>query len=127
MSPHQHLQDEAYIYGLNLYPMKGVKETYLQTLWGDSTDNATLEDVQIAMNKLKKMDDEHAAFWVGIENVGESILEIHKDLTIIAVFEDDPKNEITKQGIDWKEIENLYRLFLNGELSEVKALLKEGE
>jgi hypothetical protein len=107
--------------------MKGVKEIYLQTLWGDSTDNATLEDVQIAISKLKKMDDEHAAFWVGIENGGESILEIHKDLTIIAMFEDDPKKEITKQGIDWKEIENLYRLFLNGELSEVKALLKEGE
>ena len=107
--------------------MKDVKETYLQTLCGDSTDNATLEDVRIAISKLKKMDDEHAAFWVGIENSGESILEIHKDLTIIALFEDDPKNEITKQGVDWKEVENLYRLFLNGDLSEVKALLKEGE
>jgi len=104
--------------------MKEVKQTYLQTLWGDSIDNATLEDVRIAMSKLKKMDDEHAAFWVGIVNGGESILEIHKDLTIIALFDEDPKNEITKQGIDWKEIENLYRLFLNGELSEVKALLK---
>ena len=122
-----YLPDEAYFCRRNIIPMKVAKEIYLQTLWGDSTDNATLEDVQKAILKLQKMDDEHAAFWVGIENEGESILEIHKDLTIIAVFENDPKNEITKQGSDWKEIENLYRLFLNDELDKVKTLLQENE
>lgn len=99
-------------------------ENYLQYASGFSKENVTFEDIRNALNDLQGMDDEHGAFWVGIINKDENILETHKDFTLIAVFDDEPENEIRRQGNNLKEIEMLYELFLNCDFDKVKTILK---
>lgn len=103
--------------------MENSYETYLQTAWGDSLDNISINDVRDAISEVQNMDDEHGVFWVGLFNNDENVLEVHKDLTIIGVFEDAPDFEIISKGKNWAEIENLYLLLLNGRIDELKKYL----
>jgi hypothetical protein len=64
-------------------------ETYLQTAWGDQWDNVNMNILKEAIEGIKNMDDEHGAFWVGVIKEEESVLEVHKDLELFAVFEDE--------------------------------------
>lgn len=38
-------------------------ENYLQRAWSDGVNNINIEDVKIAIEELKEMDDEHGAIW----------------------------------------------------------------
>ncbi|MBL0013387.1 MAG: hypothetical protein IPP30_06380 [Flavobacterium sp.] len=60
---------------------------WIEKAWGDQVENATMDDVRVAIQETLNMDDEHAAFWVGhYEN--ENALEVHKDLEIFYVSGD---------------------------------------
>ena len=98
-------------------------ETYLQKAWGDSLENVSINDVRNAIYETQHMDDEHGAFWVGLFNSNENVLEVHKDLTIIGVFEDSPDEQIKRKGKSWEEIESLYCLLLEGHLNKLKQTL----
>lgn len=100
------------------------KETYLQKAWGDNLENVTIEDVQKAIAETKKMDDAHGAFWVGIVEETEVVLETHKDLTVIGSFVDDPDMGIRARFETWKEIEELYKIFLAEDFDGVKTILE---
>ncbi len=100
------------------------KETYLQRAWSDSIDGVTIEDVRIAINEVQKMDDEHGAFWVGIVDEDEFILEVSKDLRLIAILDRESEEEIHFKAKDWAEVEGLYNLFLNEKFDELKAKMK---
>jgi len=82
-----------------------------------------MTDVREAIEETKLMDDEHGAFWVGVFINGENILEANKDLSLIAVFEDDPDNPTKRQCNDWKEIEHYYSILLTGNLTQLKSAL----
>ena|ERR1700761_1600787 len=100
-----------------------IQQTYLQRAWSDSIDNVTMADVRAAIEETKLMDDEHGAFWVGVIINEENILEANKDLSIIAVFEDDPDSQIKRQCGDWNEIERYYAMLLSGNLNALKEVL----
>ena len=99
--------------------------TYLQKAWGDSVDNVTIEDVKVAIAEMQNMNEEHGAFWVGICNDEESILETNKDLSVVGNFADEPDKEIKAIFKTWTDIENAYRYFLSGDFDKVKAILIE--
>lgn len=101
-------------------------EIYLQTAWGDQWDNVTIDTVKIAIAKLKTMDNEHGAFWVGLVKEDEDVLEVNKDLGLIGVFQDNPGVEFKGQGRDWDDIMKLYQTFLDGKTDIIKARLKTG-
>ena len=103
--------------------MSSTYETYLQRAWSDSIGDVTIGDVKEAIEETKLMDDEHGAFWVGLTINGENILEAHKDLSLIAVFEDAPESEIKRQCKSWAEIEQFYSILLTGNLEQLKAAL----
>jgi len=101
--------------------MSLIQSSYLQKAWGDAIDNISLNDVKIAIQETIKMDDEHGAFWVGIGDDEAYILETHKDLLVIGIFNDGKK--IKRQFRDWTEIESLYTLLLDGAFNEVELVL----
>ncbi|HEU5290903.1 MAG TPA: hypothetical protein VFU05_09695 [Cyclobacteriaceae bacterium] len=103
-------------------------ETYLQTAWGDQWDNVSTDTVKMAIEGLKKMDDEHGVFWVGLIKKGEeNIFQVNKKLGLIAVFEDNPEIEYKGQGKDWNEIESLFEIFLADKMDTIRARLRKAE
>ncbi|GAB4020041.1 hypothetical protein [Spirosoma koreense] len=53
---------------------------YLEKAWGDSIEDATIDDVRVAIDEIQQMDEEHGAFWIGSDD-GENTLEVNKDLS----------------------------------------------
>lgn len=102
-----------------------IPETYLQTCWGDSYDDVTMEDVQSAIEETIEMDDEESRFWVGIF-VGDSeiVLESRKNLTVLGIFNDTEEEEIEAKFDNWAEVEALYELFLTKDFDQVQSILK---
>ena len=98
-------------------------ETYLQWASGDSLDAVSLQDIQNAIAAIKELDDEHGAFWVGMIEEEEIVLETHKDLTVIGIFPQSGGEEISRQLRNWSEVEHLYTLFLDCNFEVVKSIL----
>jgi hypothetical protein len=98
-------------------------ETYLQTAWGDQWDNVDMNIVRTAIKGIKEMDDEHGAFWVGLMKEEENVLEVHKDLELFGVFEEEPGIQYKGRGKDWNEIEKLFETFLADKMAIVKSKL----
>ncbi len=100
-------------------------ESYLQLASGESFDAVSHQDIQYAIAATKEMDDEHGAFWVGIIEEEETVLETHKDLTVIGIFPQSGGEEIRLQLQNWIEVEQLYSLFLDRNFEAVKDLLNK--
>jgi hypothetical protein len=98
-------------------------EAYLQRGWGDTIENITMEDVQLAIAEIIETDKEHGAFWVGILDGDEIVLETNKDLTVVGIFPGETEPEIEGQFKSWIEIEDLYQVFLTKNFDKVKAML----
>ena len=102
-----------------------IPETYIQTSWGDSYDDVTMEDVQAAIEETIEMDDDESRFWVGIF-VGDSeiVLESRKNMTVLGIFNDTEEEEIEAKFDNWAEIEALYKIFLTKDFEQVQSILK---
>ena len=85
--------------------------TYLQALWGDSLDQPTYIDVLAFIEKLKQSDEEHGAFWVGMED--DFTLEVHQDLTVILV--DSSDQETRSKASNWDEVSTYFSQFFAGD------------
>jgi len=99
-------------------------ESYIQYASGYSKENVTLQDIITALSDLERMDDEHDAFWVGVINNDENVLETHKDLIVIGIFEDEPATEIRGQVSSLSEAKELYELFLKGDFDTVRTRIR---
>ena len=95
---------------------------WIEKAWGDHVDNATMEDIPIAIRETVSIDDEHGAFWVGHSD-SDNVLEVHKDLKIFYNFNDNPDDQLQAQFSTWDEIMNLYTLFLDSEFEQTAAIL----
>lgn len=78
--------------------------------WGDSVENATFKDIEIAIKETINMDAEHGAFWLG-NLLNEKVLEVHKSLKIFYINEESPDNQKVKQLNNWSEAKRLFSLF----------------
>ena len=97
-------------------------ENYLQRAWSDSEDNITLDDIILAIDELKEMDDENDAIWVSVIGDDENIVEVRKNLTLIIDFEDDEL--IESKANSWDEVIELYKLLLNKEFDQIIEKVK---
>jgi hypothetical protein len=100
------------------------QESYIQYLAGYSKDAVNMQDVKTALKDLQAMDEEHGAFWVSVIKAEENVLETHKDLKVIGIFEDETNKQYIKQCGDLQEIEDFYSLFLNEDFVELKRRLE---
>jgi len=87
-------------------------------------DEVNEEDIKEAVMEIQYVAEGDAKFWVGVILDDESILEVHKNLEMIAMFEDEPDTELKKQCKDWPEAEKLFNLFLQGKFDAVKREFK---
>ena len=87
-----------------------VQMEYIQSLWGDSIDKPTYQDILDFIEKTKLSDEEHGAFWVALED--ESNLEVHQDLEVILT--DAEGEEKRKQAKSWEEVKEYFHLFSKG-------------
>jgi hypothetical protein len=83
---------------------------YIQSLWGDSLDNPTHQDVLDFIEKIKLSDEEHGAFWFALAD--ESNLEVHQNLEVILT--DAEGEEKRSQARNWEEVKEYFRLFAEG-------------
>ena len=97
-------------------------ENYLQRAWSDSEDNVTLDDIILAIDELKEMDDENDAIWVSVISDDENIIEVRKNLSLIIDFEDD--DLIESKANSWDEVIELYKLLLNKEFDQIIEKVK---
>ena len=97
-------------------------ENYLQRAWSDSEDNVTLDDIILAIDELKEMDDENDAIWVSVIGDDENIKKIKKNLSLIIDFEDD--DLIESKANSWDEVIELYKLLLNKEFDQIIEKVK---
>ena len=97
-------------------------ENYLQRAWSDSEDNVTLDDIILAIDELKEMDDENDAIWVSVIGDDENIIEVRKNLSLIIDFEDD--DLIESKANSWNEVIELYKLLLNKEFDQIIEKVK---
>ncbi|MEG0188817.1 MAG: hypothetical protein RR668_09160, partial [Algoriella sp.] len=95
---------------------------YLQRAWSDSEDNITLDDIILAIDELKEMDDENDAIWVSVIGDDENIVEVRKNLTLIIDFEDDEL--IESKANSWDEVIELYKLLLEKDFDQIIEKIK---
>ena len=95
------------------------QENYIQYLAGYSKENISIEDIKIALAAILQMDEEHGAFWVSVIKNEENILEVHKDLSVIGIFEEDLNKQYRKLCENIQEVEGLFSLLLNEEFSQL--------
>lgn len=97
---------------------------WIEKAWGDSVDNATINDIKVAIQETINMDYEHGAFWVGhMEN--ESVLETHKDLKVFYVYNDKPEDQLKTKLNSWEDVENLYTLFFDKRFEQIEQIFNE--
>ena len=99
-------------------------EFWIEKAWGDSVDNATMDDIKVAIRETLDMDDEHGAFWVGNSD-NDYVMEMHKDLMLFFNTSDNPHDQIAVRLNSWTEVENLYRLFLDNNYKQVEREIKQ--
>jgi hypothetical protein len=92
-------------------------ENYLQRAGSDAINNINIEDVKIAIEELKVIDDEHGAIWVCVIENDENVIEVHKDLSIIIHLE--KYGTINTKLNSWTEVIKLYELLLNMEFEKI--------
>ena len=97
-------------------------ENYLQRAWSNSEDNITLDDIILAIDELKEMDDENDAIWVSVIGDDENIVEVRKNLTLIIDFEDDEL--IESKANSWDEVIELYKLVLEKDFDQIIEKIK---
>lgn len=103
--------------------MINIVGSFIQYAAGYDKDNVTELDIIKALNDLPTMDDEHGAFFVGVygENTEEFVLELHKDLTLFAIFEEENyKIRLTKI----EEASIYFKLLLAGDTNKITEWLK---
>lgn len=92
---------------------------YLEKAWGESIDDATMEDIMVAIDETQKMDEEHGAFWV-LSDESENTLEVSKDLVLTAAFDDNQEKQYKIKSKDWEEVKTLYELYLTEQFDLLK-------
>ncbi|WP_316812867.1 hypothetical protein [Pedobacter heparinus] len=100
-------------------------ENYLQCAWGDAMDNIGIDEVKNAITELQEMDDEHGAFWVSVFEEEETILEIDKNMKMVAIFNGDVENPVVKQLKTWAEVLFFYELLLNNDFESLRTRMEQ--
>lgn len=93
---------------------------WIEKAWGDSVENASLNDLDVAIQETIEMDEEHGAFWVGHADE-EYILEVHKDLKLFFAFGEREDEQLHIQLHNWEEARFLYQLFFAADFGRLRA------
>lgn len=96
-------------------------ENYIQYANGYQKDNIDETDIEKAITDIQLMNEEHGAFWVSVITDEENVIETKKDLSFSVIFDG---KETRYQASDWNEIQELYKLLLQGKFEEIASRVK---
>jgi hypothetical protein len=99
-------------------------ENYLQRAWSDALDNVGIDEIKEAIAELQDIDDEHGAFWVSVVEEEETILEVDKNMKMVAIFSGDVENPVIKKVNTWDEVLSLYKLLLEEDFENLRTKMK---
>jgi hypothetical protein len=100
-------------------------ENYLQRAWSDALDNVGIDEIKEVITELQDMDDEHGAFWVSVVEEEETILEVDKNMKMVAIFSGDVENPVIKKVNTWDEVLSLYELLLEEDFDSIRMKMKQ--
>lgn len=100
-------------------------ENYLQPAWSDALDNVGIDEIKEVIAELQDMDDEHGAFWVSVVEEEETILEVDKNMKMVAIFSGDVENPVIKKVNTWDEVLSLYKLLLEKDFDSLLLKMKQ--
>lgn len=94
-------------------------EFWVEKGWGDSVENATIADINVAIEETIKMDEEHGAFWVGhIEE--EYVLEVHKNLDLLFIYGANQDKQLKAELNNWEEVKYFIRMYFSKDFLVLK-------
>jgi hypothetical protein len=100
-------------------------ENYLQPAWSDALENVGIDEIKEAIAELQDMDDEHGAIWVSVIEEEETILEVDKNMKMVAIFSGDVENPVIKKVNTWDEVLSLYELLLAEDFNSLLMKMKQ--
>ncbi len=103
---------------------KKVDGAYIQYAAGESKDDIFRMEILRGLKYLREIDQEHGAFWVGIYNKDENVLEVNRSLLVTGAFEDDPENDIRYRAKSPEEVYELFDLLLDMKFDQLKQRLR---
>lgn len=105
---------------------KGVSlsDSYIQYAGGYNKEDVNSNDITKALEDIKKMDQEHGAFWISMlnEEDEEMVIEVNKDLNLSLIFGEE---EFQYQSQNFEEIKSILELHINKEFDKIKAITKK--
>lgn len=105
---------------------KGVSlsDSYIQYVGGYNKEDVNSYDIAKALEDIKKMDEEHGAFWISMlnEQDEEMIIEVNKDLNLSLIFGEE---EFQYQSQNFEETKTILELHINKEFEKIKSRAKK--
>ena len=98
-------------------------EFWIQKGWGESVDNATIEDTNVAIEEIIKIGKEYGTFWVG-HNDKEYVLEIHKDLDLFLIYGENQDEKIQTKFVNWDECRHFLEMYFSKDFLGLKDEIK---
>jgi hypothetical protein len=93
---------------------------WIEKKWGDSVDNATIEDTEIAIGEaIKTNKQQHSIFWVGYADL-EYVVEIHKDLDLFFIYGENQDKRIQAQLFHWNEVRYFLQMYFDKDFLGLK-------
>lgn len=85
-------------------------EFWIEKATGESIDNATISDFNLALEEIKTADTEHGSFWIGhIEE--QYVLEIHKNLCVFFIYGENQYKRLKSEFNNWQDIKDCLELY----------------
>ena len=98
-------------------------EFWIEKGWGESVDNAIIEDANVAIEEIIKIAKEQGSFWVG-HNDKEYVLEIHNDLNLFFIYGENQNKKIQSKFVNWDECRYLLGMYFSKDFLGLKDEIK---
>lgn len=98
-------------------------EFWIEKGWGESVDNATIEDTNVAIEEIIKIGKEHSTFRVGHTDK-EYVLEIHNDLNLFFIYGENQNKKIQSKFVNWDECRYLLEIYFSKDFLGLKEQIK---
>lgn len=93
---------------------------WIEKNWGQSVDNASLEDALIAIEQILSRSGEHACFWLGHTDQ-EYVLEIQNTLELVFTYGENQDKKIKAKLFTWEQCLHLIKMYFAHDFLAIKS------
>jgi len=92
---------------------------WIEKNWGQSVDNATLQDARIAIAQILSRPGEQALFWLGHTDQ-EYVLEIQNTLEVVFTYGENQDKKIKAKLFTWEQCQHLVEMYFAQDFLSLK-------